>query len=101
MESSRRYDVLRCVVECLVSYFVVADGVAAEDIAGERGSGEQNCPQGTSCDPPELSKRSSVQTNDGVPTGCCAGFPCGVGRGGGGLREQIYLRLFFFFVVRK
>lgn len=98
MESSRRCGVLRRVVECLVSYSVAADGVAAEDIAGEPGSGEQNCPQGTSCDPPELSKRSSVQTNDGVPTGCYAGFPCGVGRGGGASRADIYIQ---DIVVRK
>lgn len=52
MENWRRCGVLRRVVECQVSYSVAADGVAAEDIAGEPGSGEQNCPQGTSCDPP-------------------------------------------------
>lgn len=80
---------LRCGLECLVSCFVAADGVAAEDIADEPDLDEQNCPQGTSCDPPELSKRSSAQMNDGVPTGCYAGFPCGVGEGVGGeeLRE--------------
>lgn len=78
-ESWRRCGVLTCGSEYLVSCFVAADVGAAADIVGGPDSDEQNCPQGTSCDPPELSKRSSAQMNDGVPTGCYAGFPCGVG----------------------
>lgn len=51
-ESSRRCGVPRYAVECPVSCSVAADGVVAGDIVGERGLGGQNCPQGTSCDPP-------------------------------------------------
>lgn len=78
MENLRRYGVLRCVVECLASYSAAAVvEAAAGDIVGEPDSDEQNYQRGTSYGLLGLSKRSSARKNGGVPTGCCAGFPCG------------------------
>lgn len=89
MENLRRCGGPKSAAGCLVSYFVVVAAAADEDIVDGRGSDEQSSRLGTSYGPLGLLERNSARMNGVVPTGCCAGFPCGAR----GVWVQLYHRL--------